>query len=244
MSGKHLPPSHLPEWHRPATPPRLPADEVHVWRFTLERRVGKTERELLDPSERARLARIKHPDKRRHYEVVRIAARTLLGCYLDRNPGTLRFAAGIRGKPSLIDADGLEFNLSDCADLGLLAVARGRAVGVDLERLRAIGRSWRIAERMFAPVNLDWLRALGPEERREGFFRAWTEMEAGQKVTGAGLFGPRPPAGRIASRPFVPAAGYVATLAWDGPAGAVAPRYYLFEPGFEPGSEQGFEPAP
>ena len=58
-----------------------------------------------------------------------------LARYLDRDPGSLEFEYGPYGKPSLVDGDGLEFSWARSGGVGVLAVARGRAVGIDVERI-------------------------------------------------------------------------------------------------------------
>jgi hypothetical protein len=65
------------------------------------------------------------------------AVRGILAGYLGRAPETLRFARAPLGKPALLaEPTELEFNLTHSDWCALVAVARGRRVGVDVEGIR------------------------------------------------------------------------------------------------------------
>ncbi len=122
-----------------------------------------------------------------------------LARYLDRDPGSLEFEYGPYGKPSLVDGDGLEFSWARSGGVGVLAVARGCAVGIDVERIeprRALGP---IADQLFAVDEAAELRSLPEESRIRRFFELWTQKEAYAKALGTGMSVPlrrlRPPAG-------------------------------------------------
>jgi 4'-phosphopantetheinyl transferase len=82
---------------------------------------------------------------------------------------------------------GLRFSVSRSGSLGLLAVTRGREVGVDVERIeprRALGP---IADQLFAADEAAELRLLPRERRIARFFALWTRKEAYAKALGVGL---------------------------------------------------------
>src|SRR6185503_1727872 len=81
----------------------------------------------------------------------------------------------------------LEFNLSHSGALALVAAARGRPVGVDVERHRPGVETLEIAARFFTPRELGALRALDADGRVAGFFLCWTRKEAYVKARGEGL---------------------------------------------------------
>lgn len=167
--------------------PAVATSEIHLWRFALD--AEPHDRALLSGDERARADRFLADVHRDRYVAGRARLRRVLGGLLDRDPSTLRFAYGDAGKPRVEDAGALEFNLAHSGDGALLAVAHGRAVGVDLERIRP-GRDVRaIAERFFADVETDALRRLAPDESERGFFRLWTRKEALLKGLGDGIGG-------------------------------------------------------
>ena len=125
--------------------------------------------------------------------------RLMLARYLDRDPRSLEFAYGPYGKPRLVDGDGLEFSWASSGGVGVLAVVRGRDVGVDVERVdpsRALGP---IADQLFADDEAAELRSLPEESRIRRFFELWTQKEAYAKALGTGVALPlrrlRAPAG-------------------------------------------------
>lgn len=241
MQNDPLPPLPSPDW-RPAPPELELADgEIHLWRIFLDRPISAAVRDWLDATERARGARLSGDVARRRFESAHVAKRRLLADYLERHPADLGFTIGDQGKPTLAPSSGqtdpLEFNLSHSADLALLAVSRGRPLGVDLEKLKPINRALRIAERVFSATELARLKALPPAQRSDGFFRAWTRFEARQKLSGEGLFGPGGDRPEADSEGFVPAPGFVAALAW--PRGPVSLRFFAFDdPGYRSEAER------
>lgn len=182
-----------PSWQSATHPPPLTSDDVHVWRFALDLDAPLFDclHETLAEDERRRAARFHFEKDRRHFIAGRGGLRFLIGAYLRRQPKEIRFAYGNQGKPRLANEDNAEdfrFNLSHSHGLALLAVTRGREIGVDVERLRDMERDGEpLAERFFSPTEAAALRSLPPEQRREAFFSCWTRKEAYIKAKGQGL---------------------------------------------------------
>jgi 4'-phosphopantetheinyl transferase len=182
-----------PQWQPATLPPPLTTDDVHVWRFALDLDTALLARlrETLAEEECRRADRFHFEKDRRHFLAGRGGLRFLLGAYLGRRPEEVRFVYGNQGKPRLADednTDSLRFNLTHSHGLALLAVTRGREIGVDVERLRDMERDGEgLAERFFSPRETAELRALPPELRREAFFHCWTRKEAYIKAKGQGL---------------------------------------------------------
>ena len=147
-------------------------------------------RALLSPDEAARAARFATEELRARCVLRRGLLRHLLGRVLGRDPATLAFAYGPMGKPSL--PGGPAFNLADCKDHVLIAIAPHETVelGVDVERLRRLSDATGIAERFFAPEERDAFAALPEALRDEAFLNGWTRKEAFIKATGQGLSTP------------------------------------------------------
>ena len=93
---------------------------------------------------------------------------------------------GEHGKPYLPDSD-LRFNLSHSVDLALYAFARGRDVGVDLERETRKVKALDIAERFFSASEKEFLRSLPEDGLQAAFLRIWTRKEAYVKAVGTGI---------------------------------------------------------
>jgi 4'-phosphopantetheinyl transferase len=164
----------------------------------------------------------------------------ILGRYLDHDPAQLRFRYGPHGKPALAaesGADALHFNVAHAGELALFACARGREVGVDLERIREDLDIDAIAATALSAGERAVLASTAPDRHCEAFFAFWTLREAYAKAVGAGLTLPpdwievtfargpwatvlthgEPPApGRWSLRTLDPVPGYAAALAVAG----------------------------
>jgi 4'-phosphopantetheinyl transferase len=169
--------------------------EVRVWWVDVTAiDIGALE-SLLSADERERAARLPIEAARKRFVVARGYARSLLGRMLERDPAALQFdcrcaACGgtDHGKPYVADTPDVDFNVSHSADLVLVAAARGRAVGVDVEHRRERTNVELVAQAL-SPSERAALVSLPPERRREAFFSTWTRKEAYLKGRGLGLAG-------------------------------------------------------
>jgi 4'-phosphopantetheinyl transferase len=170
----------------------LAHDEVHVWRATLDQPSFRTEVLLrtLAADEQTRAGRFYFAKDREHFIVARGVLRAILGGYLNRAPDCLSFCYGAHGKPDLAgeaDVDAIRFSVSHSHGAVLYAVARGREVGIDLERVRYDLPVAELAERFFSRSEAARLRALPTATQSEAFLRSWTRKEAYIKALGGGL---------------------------------------------------------
>jgi 4'-phosphopantetheinyl transferase len=102
-------------------------------------------------------------------------------------PGDVTFGVATHGKPYLIESGtDLHFNLSHSGERAVIALARGRAVGVDIEQARPV-EVLELGARFFAASELTALRQRPPAEQQAAFFRCWTRKEAFIKALGEGL---------------------------------------------------------
>ena len=179
-------------WHEPPVPVILTGDEVHVWRIALDlpRHLVAGLAPLLSGEERARAGRFLCEEARRRFVVSHGATRRILSRYLDQRPEEIGFVTDGRGKPHLATSAGATaicFSLSHSGELALCAVAEGRDLGVDVERIRPVS-AWReIADRYFSAGERQALRSLTEERAREAFFHGWTRKEAYSKALGEGV---------------------------------------------------------
>jgi 4'-phosphopantetheinyl transferase len=234
-------------------------NEIHVWVANLrfESHQEQSLAETLSPDELARMSRLRSAQARVRFAAARSAIRAILGRYLDLPPEQICFTYDRNGKPALAGAQAdslLRFNLSHSQDVALVAVTRGREVGVDVERVRAEFAGLPIAKHFFSPSELAALQTLSPVMRTEAFFRYWTRKEAFLKALGEGLTrapqlftvslrSDEPVAWHddsADSRPFLGWSltelapdsrwlpGYVAALAVEGPIPAI--QYRRYEP--------------
>jgi 4'-phosphopantetheinyl transferase len=126
-----------------------------------------------------------------------VALRLVLGELAGTAPENLRFERRCghcggtgHGKPHLVGGSDLDFSLSHSGELALIAVARGRRVGADVERVRPRTDVLAIARGSLSARERESIESLGTgEARRAAFFRCWTRKEAYLKGLGAGLAG-------------------------------------------------------
>jgi 4'-phosphopantetheinyl transferase len=129
------------------------------------------------------------PVRRRRWEVGRVSLRRLLGDYLDSRPGSLVFAYAGLGKPILAASAGLHFNLAHAGRHALVAIARHRPVGVDLELARPLADMGGLARSLLPPSLAAAFTQLPPAVRAARLLSCWTRLEALGKLTGTGLGG-------------------------------------------------------
>ncbi len=177
-------------------PPVLGPGEVHLWWVEVGGADGPA-LAWLSPAERLRAQRFHQERDRRRYVARQAAARRILAAYLGREPGSIAFGEGSHGKPYLAGlgepgrASGekarVRFNLSHSEGRVLVAVARDREVGVDVEAVRILPDMERMAAQVFTPFERTVLDGLAPAARPAAFFRGWTRKEAALKALGDGF---------------------------------------------------------
>jgi 4'-phosphopantetheinyl transferase len=176
----------------PKPSPDLPDNAVHIWRVPLNHRSERTalSLEVLSPDERDKAARFHFDKDRNQFVQARAALRFILSEYLNVPPQTLWFSYGPHGKPALANGhaeSSLRFNLSRRDGLALIAVTRGREIGIDVEFIRADAPFFEIADVSFSSSESATLRTLPESSRAAGFYNCWTRKEAYVKARGEGL---------------------------------------------------------
>ena len=169
----------------------LQHDEVHVWLADLNSAFALRDVDrILSQEERERAARFYLQRDRNHFTTGRAMLRLILGRYLDIDPRCVQFSRGPHGKPELATnggSDALCFNLAHSHGVALCALARGRHIGVDVERISTDLDVDLIAERFFSQREIAALRLLPQEEQLTAFFTCWVRKEAYLKASGDGL---------------------------------------------------------
>lgn len=218
-------------------------DVVDVYTVPLESEPARLDHlyEILSPEERARALRFRFAEHRRQSILCRGTLREVLAPYLELNPAAIRLVYNRYGKPSVANSE-VRFNVSHSGAFAMLAVSRGREVGLDLERIDSRFAQEQIPERFFSPREVEQLRALPAREQTAAFFRCWTRKEAYIKARGLGLALPLdsfdvslrpgdPPAllraGNWSIRNLDAPSGYAAALVAEGSSFSVS---YCSEP--------------
>jgi 4'-phosphopantetheinyl transferase len=164
---------------------------VHIWAAELDD-PNLSNGEALSIDEQKRAEQFRFDVHRKRFIAGRSFLRTTLGSYLQTDPTHIEFAYNERGKPSLtgkIFGHTLRFNLAHSENLALLAVAIGREVGVDVEKIRPVRDFDEIAARFFSANETSALRSLPAAQQQTAFFHLWTRKEAWLKATGEGISG-------------------------------------------------------
>ncbi len=181
-------------WSCTPTGSRLVPGNVQVWAAWLD--VKSEEMSglwpSLSPDEQERAGRFALDLDRVRFVAARGLLRTILGTCLGTEPHRIEFAYSAKGRPSLggeFTRSGLQFNLAHSGGLGVFAVARRGAVGVDVEQVRAVPELEGLIERFFSARECAEIRRLCGEAQIMAFFRIWTRKEAWLKATGEGITG-------------------------------------------------------
>ena len=160
---------------------------MKVWAVNLDCSSGDLS--LLSTSERVRAGRLKRPQDRERSLQARCAIRRVLALQLGGDPRCLEFDTTTVGKPFLTrPAQNLQFNLSHSGCHGLIAVAKDRSVGVDIEIRRPMSDLLGVVLQIATPREVKLLKQLPPSQVHSTFFDLWTRKEPLLKAFGRGFF--------------------------------------------------------
>lgn len=142
---------------------------------------------FLSPDERMKAARFKFPNHRMSFIAARGLLRILLGSFIDARPEAIEFRYGRNGKPSIVGAPHVHFNVSHSGQVILYGLRLDHEIGVDIEHIRQIDDMDGIARQFFSPgEQREWLD-VSEHDRLKAFFDCWTRKEAFIKFLGSGL---------------------------------------------------------
>ena len=169
----------------------MTTDEVHIW----QTRAGRPEDvqaafELLDGAERARALRYRLRRAHDLFVTARALLRQALGHHLGISSAAVALRYGKHGKPELAEESDFRFNLSHSGDTAVLAVSRGREVGIDVEDTSREVDALGLARRFFSRAEAAWVLSHPSELFQAAFFTCWTGKEAYLKARGDGLLFP------------------------------------------------------
>lgn len=163
----------------------LHPSRIDIWQYSLRHPVMGSW-DLLSEEERQRANRFYFAKHKQRFTLARATLRTVLGLYLKRPPKALDFAYNPYGKPSVVNSQGLEFNLSHSGEIALLAVGQQFPVGVDVELFSARPYTG-IGKHMFSAQENAALRHVPSRLKPLSFFHIWSQKEAFIKACGQGL---------------------------------------------------------
>ena len=169
--------------------PQLSREQIHVWTVSLAASAEVLDHAsaILSEDERGRADRLITAVLWRRFVMARARLRQVLGAYAKIAPACVSFEYGKHGKPRLVGEDGISFNLSHAGDVAMVAVARHREVGVDIEAASGKLNFIEIAEQAFSRAECAALAALSGGLLCDAFYRIWVRKEAYIKARGDGF---------------------------------------------------------
>jgi 4'-phosphopantetheinyl transferase len=181
--------------HQSGGPPALSRGVIHVWSACLAQPPSILSAFLptLSPDERERAARCDAPEPRQRFIVARGLLRSILGDYLEIPPARVEFSYGPSGKPSLsrrLPTRTLTFSVSHCDDQAMYAVGVGRAVGIDVERVRPLLDAEKAVPAACSAREQSAIARAPAPAHDELLFAYWTCKEAYTKARGDRLARP------------------------------------------------------
>lgn len=177
------------QWIKPPETLTLEANQVDIWRLSLELVPDSVKSDLssLSAEEAEKADSFKFDKDKHRYIVSHTFVRNVLSRYLNVDPVTIEFDVNEYGKPSIKDG-GVEFNMSHSVDYVLMAVTNAGRIGIDIEQIRMGIASHVIVRQYFSPAEVEELQSLPNEEDRvNAFFVGWSRKEAYIKAHGLGL---------------------------------------------------------
>ena len=173
---------------------RLDPDRIDIWCArpqAIDAALLAAYRSMLTEDETARMQRFYFERDRLRFLVTRALVRSVLSRYAPGAPADWRFDANAYGRPSLRSPTGIAasiaFNLSHTADMVVMAVGHGCALGVDVEHVLRRAAPLEVAAQYFSSAEVAALQALPAHQQTARFFSLWTLKEAYIKARGMGL---------------------------------------------------------
>ena len=166
----------------------LTASAIHLWLIDYPELSSDTPlyHLVLNDEEQQRASRYLIDSLRHRYIITHGILRSLLAELCDTSPASLPLTTSSYGKPALVDSD-IHFNLSYTQRYALIAITRGRPIGVDIEKQRYLKDMNLLAANVFSPAEQQALTGRPDHARQKAFFDIWVRKEAFVKALGIGL---------------------------------------------------------
>jgi len=174
-------------WQESNKDSTISSEDIQIWSAFFDGENCEHHFHLLSDDEKARAGRLKNPGTACQQIISRGILRLLLGNYIGINPKELVFKTSPFGKPFLSNPADSEigFNLTHSGNLLLIAIGKGKHIGIDVEKVEGKIDFKGISSLVFSSEErLSLSRSLDPIQ---DFYRLWTAKEAILKGTGFGF---------------------------------------------------------
>jgi len=165
------------------------SEEVHVWGFLLDVDLAELTHaaHYLSEDEQERANRLVSERHRHQFMAAHAVLRVVLSRYCAQPPQELAIQKSSAGKPFLTDGAAIRFNLTHSHGRALIAIAKDREVGIDLEKLGPEVDVVGLANRFLSSQDQAFIEGGDPERRHERFLQVWVAREAVFKAEGKGI---------------------------------------------------------
>jgi 4'-phosphopantetheinyl transferase len=166
--------------------------DVRIWFVAFDGPIAQSDVALLDEKEIGRCRALVRASDQLGFVSTRATLRRVLAFEMDVLPQAVRVVRDEWGKPHLCASHrrpDLEFSVSHTDGIGVIAVSRSGAVGVDIERCRAVPEKLKITAEVFGEDVAARLSSFPLAGRDAVFLRLWSGGEAYLKAIGTGFAG-------------------------------------------------------
>ena len=158
---------------------------VHIWKIGAH---SNTNASCLSAQENLSCHKLS-PENALNYRRNRAGLREILSRYMHQTAAEISFSYNTSGKPYLNKTNGpIEFNLSHCNGMTVVAISQQYGVGIDVEPKQTRHNIERIAQRMFCANIFKQIQQLNGTEQNKCFVTHWTQFEARVKARGGSIF--------------------------------------------------------
>jgi 4'-phosphopantetheinyl transferase len=173
----------------------ISVEDADLWQLDLDaiKPLFRSLESNLSEDERERASRYVQQKTREQFVLVRGLLREILAERINSiNSGSvtassLRFGYSQFGKPFLSEYREWQFNVAHTRNVALIAVARHRAVGVDVQWCNPEIDIEKAMTKAYSDSEKTLLQELAPQSKRAMSFQLWTLKEAYVKADGRGL---------------------------------------------------------
>ena len=165
------------------------SDEVHVWGFSLDVDPAELARvtHYLSGVEQERVNRLVSGRHQQEFMMAHLVLRKVLSRYYAQGPQELDIQKTSAGKPFLTHDHAVRFNLTHSHGRALIAIAKDREVGIDLEKVRPEVDIVSLANRFLSSQDQAFIGGGDSKRRHERFLQVWVAREAVFKAEGKGM---------------------------------------------------------
>jgi len=161
--------------------------QIHIWTVDVSNHLNPDFAAYLDNQESERAERFKFSKDRNCFIGSHVALRILLGKYCDCAPRAIAYEYTAYNKPTLIDNNPIQFNLSHSHNQAIIAITKNHPIGIDIEYMQEKKILTELAKRFFSSQEYEEYKSLATSQKTLGFYNCWTRKEAFVKALGIGI---------------------------------------------------------